>query len=316
MPISFRHMVDKAFEDKSIEDVLQAPPSALQGVSPGDSQHLKQAFGIDTVREMAQNRFFHYALAVKAAAGRPSFDPGPPDAWHELFEQAPLDQYVNHASNRFRLAFGPVYYRGRLDRTARVLVVGQDPGTDELLGQRAFVGQSGQRVQRVLNKIGITRSYIILNTFLFGIFGQFDNEMQTIASEPAIEGWRNQAFEKAKSDNELEAVIAFGAAARFAVDHWPGVADLPVFELVHPAAPDNVVLPDWNKDLQNLISQIAADDDGQPDPTPYGAPFGPTDAADIPRFDLPFGIPPWHGTGGRTRSVLDGNDRLVWDAGS
>src|SRR5688500_16462974 len=79
-------------------------------------------------------------------AGMPPFDPGPPPAWAALFDQAPVDHYVTHPSGRFRTTFGPVYYRGRLDGTARVLIVGQDPSTDEVLAQRILIGEAGQRV--------------------------------------------------------------------------------------------------------------------------------------------------------------------------
>ena len=68
----------------------------------------------------------------------------------------PLAAYTDHPSGRFRADFGPVYYRGRLDGAA-VLLVGQDPSTDELLGHRILVGDAGQRVQGLLRKIGITR---------------------------------------------------------------------------------------------------------------------------------------------------------------
>src|SRR5437868_5383485 len=61
----------------------------------------------------------------------PGFDPGPNCAWARLFGQAPLAQYQSLPA-AFRLEFGPVYYRGRINGGARVLVIGQDPSTDEL----------------------------------------------------------------------------------------------------------------------------------------------------------------------------------------
>lgn len=241
-------------------------------------------------------------------------DPGPPIAWEQLFAEAPIDEMVTHRSGRFRVHFGPVFYRGRLDGTARVLVIGQDPGTDELLAHRILIGQSGQRVQRLLGKIGLTRSYLMFNTFALGVFGQFDDELRAIAEEPSIEMWRNRVFDAANANNQLEAVLVFGAAARFAVERWPGAAGLQVFTLTHPAAPEATVLADWNRDLCALGAAVAPDDDGLPDLTPYNASFRPADAANIPRFDLPFGVPSWHGTGGGTRSIRDGNDKLIWSA--
>ena len=118
----------------------------------------------------------------------PGFDPGPPPPWERVFAAAPLAAYTDHPSGRFRVDFGPVYYRGRLDGAARIVLVGQDPSTDELLGHRILVGDAGQRVQGLLRKIGITRSYVMVNTYLFGIRGQHDTKMAKIALEPADPG--------------------------------------------------------------------------------------------------------------------------------
>ncbi|CAM3302053.1 hypothetical protein C7458_11332 [Williamsia muralis] len=44
------------------------PPLALQGVSPGDAQHLKDAFNIKTVRDLGTNKYFLWAHAVAELA--------------------------------------------------------------------------------------------------------------------------------------------------------------------------------------------------------------------------------------------------------
>ena len=67
-----------------------------------------------------------------------------------------------------------MFYRGRLtDNTARVLVIGQEGAQDESLGHRSFVGGTGARMQHFLRHIGITQSYLFLNTFVYPIFGQY-----------------------------------------------------------------------------------------------------------------------------------------------
>ena len=96
-------------------------------------------------------------------------DPGPDSTWEQLFQNAPLDHYINFTKSPFHTRFGPVFYRGRLDGTARVLVIGQDPSTDEILAHRILIGQAGQLVQTFLARLGLTHSYLMLNTFLFGI---------------------------------------------------------------------------------------------------------------------------------------------------
>lgn len=311
MTSSFKSLLISAYHGKSPQDVLAAPLSALRGVSAEGAEALAQSLRIRTIQQLAQSKYPRAAHAVMAAAGRPSFDPGPPLPWADRFMQAPIDYYLAHTKRRFRSQFGPVYYRGRLDGTARVLVLGQDPSTNEILAQRAFVGLSGQRVQRLLARVGLTRSYTIANTFLFSVFGQFDSELRKISLEPPIRGYRNKCLDRIRAENPLEAVITFGAGPRHAVEHWPGRAGLPTFFLAHPAASDQLVLSNWSSHLEAMAAVITPDLDGDVDVSPYGSGFTPADTLPIPGFDLPFGLPDWHGGGGGN-STRDGNQRIIW----
>ena len=68
-----------------------------------------------------------------------------------------------------------MFYRGDLsDNHARVLVIGQEGAQDESLGRRSFLGGTGARMQHVLQHLGITSSYLFLNTFVYPIFGQYE----------------------------------------------------------------------------------------------------------------------------------------------
>jgi uracil-DNA glycosylase len=229
----------------------------------------------------------------------PAFDPGPDQAWEQLFHSAPLNHYAAYAGNPFHTRFGPVFYRGRLDGTARVLVVGQDPSTDEVLAQRIFVGQAGQVGQHFLAKIGLTRSYLMFNTFLFGV--QSGSITPAMVTDATIKAFRNKLFDKARATNALEAVITFGSHARTSVLNWPGRAGLTLIHLTHPTSP-TAVAANWNSKFAAATAAIAPDGDGVVDPAPYSASATAMPHRDIPRGDLPFGIPDWHGTGGATRS--------------
>lgn len=242
------------------------------------------------------------------------FDRGPNSSWALKFFQAPRDYYVTHPSGRFRLDYGPVYYRGRLGSGTKLLIVGQDPSTDELLAQRNLVGSSGQKVQKLLGKIGISKSYVMFNTFLFGIRGQMDAAMNAIAVEPTILNFRNSLFDKVKAANTLQAIISFGNGADIAIQNWPGRAGIPWFQLHHPSATDNIVLPNWNANLAGLNAAITPDSTALVNLAPYGAAFTAADSADIPREDLPFAIAEWHGTGGLTRSGRNGDKMIQWTA--
>jgi uracil-DNA glycosylase len=128
----------------------------------------------------------------------------------------PIPEYTL-TKDKFRYEMGPIFYRGRLDGTARVLVVGQDAATDEALVQRAFTGGTGQKVQNWLNAVGITSSYVCLNTFIYSIYEQYDEFTRELATTGAIKDYRNRLFEKVFAENEIELVVSFGAAAHESV---------------------------------------------------------------------------------------------------
>ena len=58
--------LDKAYESKSLSELLDAPVAALAGVSDGDAEHLAAAFGIKTVRDLGTNKYFKLASALVA----------------------------------------------------------------------------------------------------------------------------------------------------------------------------------------------------------------------------------------------------------
>ena len=55
---------DKAYEDKSIEELCKAPVSAISGVSESDAADLKKAFGIETVEDLATNKYVRLAQGI------------------------------------------------------------------------------------------------------------------------------------------------------------------------------------------------------------------------------------------------------------
>jgi hypothetical protein len=56
--------LDKAYENKSLDEILEAPVAALAGVSDGDAEKLAAAFGIKTVRDLGSNKYFTVAQAL------------------------------------------------------------------------------------------------------------------------------------------------------------------------------------------------------------------------------------------------------------
>ncbi len=313
MSTSFDQFLDKAYKGQPLSDILEASPAALRGVTDSDADKLDEAFGIRTIRQMAENKFFGVAQAILAASGEPRYDNAPSRSWDAFFADAPLQYYEQHPAGRFRLQFGPVYYRGRLDGSARVLIIGQDPATNEILAHRVFVGNSGQRIQGLLDRMGITRSYIFVNTYLYSVFGQFDAELRNISLEDPIRSYRHELLDKIMAENEIEAIWAMGNGAQHAADNWPGAGNTPRYDFTHPAALNHQALfANWNTGIDQMQNIITPDEDGNATFTHYGPAWQDGDLIPIPRYDLPFGIPDWHGIG--SRSQRDGNNRIVWIA--
>ena len=66
MAVDLNKLVDKAYADNSLGDLVAAPVSALKGVSDGDAKLLKEAFNITTVGDLGSNKYFTAAAALVA----------------------------------------------------------------------------------------------------------------------------------------------------------------------------------------------------------------------------------------------------------
>ena len=221
------------------------------------------------------------------------FDKGPPASLAAIFETLP-----DHSQwARFRLEWGPKFYRGRTDGTARVLVIGQDAASEEDIARRNFVGSAGRRLQGFLAKCGITRSYIMINAFTYSVWGQFDAGLRSVAEDPVMLAYRNSVFDWVRNHNNLEVIIAFGNAAKHAVDTWPGVpAGVYVARPWHPSGrPVASLLGSWRYWVSRVRNHVAADADGDQTAPNYANSFRSDERPPIPTRDLPFGMPAWFG---------------------
>ena len=67
MALNLNNLVDKAYEDKSLKDLLGAPPSALEGLTPKHDELLAQ-LGINTVEDLGTWKYAQRAYALHALA--------------------------------------------------------------------------------------------------------------------------------------------------------------------------------------------------------------------------------------------------------
>lgn len=210
----------------------------------------------------------------------------------------------------FRLEWGPIFHRGRLDGSARVLVIGQDPGAHESIARRILVGEAGQRVQGFLAKLGIEASYVMVNTFLYSVYGQGGGERHK--NDPAIAEYRNRWLDALLVGTRVEAVVALGGLADLAFQGWSATpsgheVDLAYRHIRHPTYPESAsasgqrkkseamkeMLAGWNDALQELRPKIVHPDVDR-DLVLYGEALDKAaDLAPIPAGDLPAGTPGW-----------------------
>jgi hypothetical protein len=237
-----------------------------------------------------------------------AFDPGPVgEPYASLANAYPgVDVYP---PDSFRVEWGPIFHRGRLDGSARLLVIGQDPAQSEAIVRRILVGEAGHRTQGLMAKLGFTKSYVLINTFLYSVYGQTGGQHHK--DDPGIVGYRNDWLGAIFAANRIEAVLALGGLADDSWHKWKqtpiGQRYSPAYQHVtHPTAPESstaghpanlpaaitAMLENWNRALAALHPLIA--DPDEPGPlVPYGAAFGPGDRVEIPEYDLPAGLPEW-----------------------
>jgi len=62
--------LDKAYEDKSLEEILDSSPAALAGITEATAKALSDLLGIKTVRELGSNKHFAVASVLVALEGK------------------------------------------------------------------------------------------------------------------------------------------------------------------------------------------------------------------------------------------------------
>ena len=236
------------------------------------------------------------------------YDPGPvSEPFVSLVGSYPgADVY---APTAFRVEWGPIFHRGRLDGSARLLVIGQDPAQSEAIVRRILVGEAGHRTQGLMAKLGFTRSYLLINTFLYSVYGQTGGEQHK--DDAAIVEYRNSWLRSIFGGSAIEAVLALGSLADDAWQKWKqttvGQGYSPAYaHVTHPTEPESsaggdpaklkaaiaAMLENWNQALGTLHPLIQHPDADDP-LVPYGDSFAPADRIEIPELDVPAGIPEW-----------------------
>jgi uracil-DNA glycosylase len=252
------------------------------------------------------------------------FCPGYPAPYDALVAEYP-DVSV-YPADGFRVEWGPIFHRGRLDGSATVLVLGQDPAVLESVARRILVGTAGQRTQGLLTRLGLTRSYTMVNTYLYSVWGQ--GAANHHVDDQAIAAYRDRWLTALITHNEIHAVLTLGTLAATAFTAWKATADGPTFTghhaaLIHPTYPESAsatgqitkaeatkrLLDNWNAAIPGISAAIP-NPDQPPTGVPYGDAFTADDLSPIPAGDLPPGLPAWT-RGARAWAMRTGADADV-----
>ena len=276
--------------------------------------------------------------SVTDVRGNPwEYDRGPSSSsgWAQLFAETPNYRGLGLAvvgREAFRWHHGPMFFRGRLDGSARILVVGQEGAQDESLSHRSFTGGTGARLQYLLQFLGFDRSYLFLNSFVYPIFGQYTQDLRPLAQDPRspIAAHRNRIFDKAVLDGDVRLVIAVGRAAKESVTTWiaahGGTADPEMLDaaslgslpdrvralgVLHPGGASGstaTIKADFARAIGRIGDWLQADPGWLPADTGIArdltAAF-PYSSLASPFRDFPFGTCPRLGSGGTSSNRSD-----------
>lgn len=194
--------------------------------------------------------------------------------------------------SRFRTEWGPIFHRGRLDGSALVLVIGQDPAAHETIARRVLCGHAGHRVQGFLHKAGIDRRYVIINAFVYAL-----HDLDALTISPAMQEDRFRWLDAILTTSPIEAVVTFGSVAArlwsaYLAERSPSAPPVHARAL-HPSArlDEASHLANWNAALEVVRGGVSTFD--RPPRGRYGTTFAAADLGDIPARDLPPGLPAW-----------------------
>lgn len=188
------------------------------------------------------------AFTRESDRGNPwEYDAGAPkdSKWIDLFAETPNyrafgKEVIGGRGEKFRWKMGPMWYRGRLTpQSVKVFIVGQEGAQDENVSNRSFTGSTGTRMQKFLQYLGVDRSYLFMNTFVYTITGQYSlfgddrtNEEKVKRNERLL--WlaqsedsvvvqhRHELFDYMLETNKgtLAVVIGVGSAGKDSVATW------------------------------------------------------------------------------------------------
>ncbi|MFN3455642.1 MAG: hypothetical protein ACK41T_11845, partial [Pseudobdellovibrio sp.] len=198
----------------------------------------KSVFVFILIRTLSVFADVEVSLKFDPKRGSPAeYDAGAPisSKWLELYGSTPNYRSIGietlngqaKLNEKFRWEFGPMWYRGRLTpESVKVFIVGQEGAQDENISNRAFTGSTGTRVQKFLNHLGIYRSYLFMNTFVYTINGQLEDDpkfkwIEQGETSPIVD-YRHKLFDYMLETNSqtISLFIGVGRGGKASLATW------------------------------------------------------------------------------------------------
>ena len=102
------------------------------------------------------------------------------------------------------------HYRGKFDN-AKVLILADPHGVDDLVTARALTGSRGQYLQSAMDALNIADDYLVLKTVPFGMDGANEKEWDAVLSQ--TEEYRENMINTVLDKGNTKLIIADGASA-------------------------------------------------------------------------------------------------------
>jgi hypothetical protein len=169
-------------------------------------------------------------------------------------------------------------------------VLADQHSTDDLFAGRAVCGEAGQQLQGLLQAAGLTRGNLILRTVPVDTSDLTAARRRSIVDNQQVQAVHREVLRRVAAGNPaVAAVLTLGPDAhRLAPAVVP--AGVPVVQLAGHGASG------WHSSWQDALTDLA----GRSYPRDIDQPtFAmPATRSQLPRIDLPYGVPRWVGTSG------------------
>lgn len=184
--------------------------------------------------------------------------------------------------------WGPIY-RGRPDEATAYILADQE-SHDDLFTGRALTGESGQRLQQFLSSMGILTKYVIIRTLPVDTLDLAAAKLTSISLNTAVLKVHQAILDRVIAQSPaVKLALSFGTAAGNVMAKL-SLHGIPSINLKAWSSPGS--LNDWKQKLQD-IKVVAYPKETATPSFQYDGGRG-----EIPRIDLPFGVPRWVGTSG------------------